>query len=214
MKKLSEYIVEAIRAEKLNNKLKENFVHISNLYDSMQKSKSTNASDIDTSQMRKYTSPISLKDCKDPNILKVVKNKLFGSQLTFDTISTPEKILNPNGTFELNVDNINVLLYFLPDNNNEYYQYYLGCVMFSDSPQVVSGYANLLFIDVAKIVNNSQELLTAMYNDFITYLKDNTNRNNCLGIAAQPQNNYVKKNMTLIGLKTSNVNKDIFIIKL
>lgn len=214
MKKLSEYIVEAIRAEKLNNKLKENFVRISNLYDSMQKSKSTNAVDIDTSQIRKYMAPISLKDCKDPNVLKVVKNKLFGSQLTFDTMNTPEKILNPNSTFELNVDNINVLLYFLPDNNNEYYQYYLGCVMFSDSPQVVSGYANLLFIDVAKIVNNSQELLTAMYNDFIQFLKDNTNRNNCLGIASQPQNNYVKKNMALVGLKPSNVNKDIFIIKL
>ena len=214
MKKLSEYIVEAIRAEKLNNKLKENFVRISNLYDSMQKSKSTNAVDIDTSQIRKYMAPISLKECKEPNILKVVKNKLFGSQLTFDTINTPEKILNPNSTFELNVDNINVLLYFLPDNNNEYYQYYLGCVMFSDSPQFVSGYANLLFIDVAKIVNNSQELLTAMYNDFIQFLKDNTNRNNCLGIASQPQNNYVKKNMALVGLKPSNVNKDIFIIKL
>ena len=53
-----------------------------------------------------------------------------------------------------------------------------------------------------------------MYNDFITYLKDNTNRNNCLGIASQPQNNYVKKNMALVGMKPSNVNKDIFIIKL
>ena len=104
MKNLSQYIVEAIRTEKLNNKLKENFVRISNLYDSMLKSKSTNAIDIDSSQMRKYTSPISLKECKDPNILNIMKNKLFGSQLTFDTISTPEKILNPNGTFELNVD--------------------------------------------------------------------------------------------------------------
>ena len=88
----------------------------------MLKSKSTNAVDIDSLQMRKYTSPISLKECKDPNILKVIKNKLFGSQLTFDVMNTPEKILNPNGTFELNVDNTNVLLYFLPDNNNEYYQ--------------------------------------------------------------------------------------------
>ena len=145
--------------------------------------------------------------------MNIIKNKTFGAPLTLAAINNPDKIFNPNKTDTLAIDaqNINVLLYtgIVGDST-----YYVGTIMFTDNPQIVRGYANLLFIDVADVVANRNDVLEMIKGDFTTFLTQTTNRNNCLGFAAAPQNRNVQQNMIAAGLKPSEVNKEIIITKI
>lgn len=194
MKGISTYITEALAA-----KFRRWFKDVYKSQQSLISDNQLQPIDVDEHKLNKPKHSFKFEDfAKDQVVKQILGDKTTGFTVINQMMKNPKKYL---------IDEDKELApecypYFYQQDKNIYF---VGMTMFSKT-QYVDGFIHMVGIEASLIVKESQPLLKAMLNDFISLV---SKEGEIKGITAKPLHPKMKAIFTKLGFSSFKDNKDI-----
>lgn len=158
---------------------------------------------VDINNLNKPEVDFDRNDLLDKSVQSIIKNKFTGMTYTSFILSNQNDMLT-------NTDNSEMTLkwrpYLYKEGNNVYM---IGLYVYTEDFHYVDEMIHLVSLDTSVIVENDKELLTAMFNDQIDYIKK-TYGSKYVGITIKSQNNAFVNSMKSLGFKQVEGNNNIY----
>ena len=162
---------------------------------------------VDVKNLNKPEVDFDRNDLLDKSVQDIIKNKFTGMTYTSFILSNQNDMLT-------NTDNSEMKLkwrpYLFREGNNVYM---IGLYIYTEDFHYVDEMIHLVSLDTSVIVENDKDLLTAMMNDQIAYLKKEYG-NKYVGVTIKSQNNKFVNSMKSLGFKEIEGDNNIYAYEL
>ena len=205
MVRLKEYINEALRAE-VTKWLEQVYNNMKGLI----KDNKLEPLEVDEKKLSKPDKGGFMYDdfATDKLVKEIVEDKQLGFTVTTQLFQNPKKYLIAN------VNDVDKEL--KPECLPYWYQgeniFFVGLILLDTTTSYIDDFVNIVNIETALYVKNSEPILTAMLNDFALHYINK--KGNYKGLCAKPSHPKIKATLLKLGFKTFEDNKDILTYKL
>lgn len=206
MKKLTEYITEALKAD-----VQKWFKQVYQTMQSLVKDNKVQPIEVDTKKLAKpKNGGFKFDDfANDKTFKTIVDDKSLGFAVTSQILKNPNKyLIDKSGENEKELKPECIPYWYQQDKN----VYFVGIVMYDPSVSYIDEFAHLVDIETSLCVSESTPVLKAILNDFALHYLNK--KGNYKGLTAKPEHPKMRAILTKLGFNSFKDNKDILTYKL